>query len=138
MVGHSMTRAPRSSSRLRRSADCEAARVITIVLPVSAMLGDLGKNLSCSHGKQSLTKLESQLNRPFRRSAGFISDDALSIEACDQSFDRELLSLKDRFSSNGNLAAASQRTQESPLGRHSRSSWNMVQDLNQRSRGSVT
>src|SRR4030095_2112571 len=138
MVGHSITRAPRSSSRWRNSAECEAARVMTIVLPVRAILGDLGKNLSRSHGKQSLTKLKSQFNRMLRRAAGFVGDDALSIETCDQSFDRELLSLKDRFSSDGNLAAAPQRSQESALGCHSCPCRNMVQDLNHRTCGRVT
>src|SRR5262245_59917933 len=137
MVGHSITRAPMSSSRLRKSADWEAARVMTIVLPVSAILGDLGKNLSRSLGKQSLTKLKPQFNRMLRGPAGFVGDDALSIETCDQSFDREPLSLKVRFSSNGNLAAAAQHSQESPLGSDSCSCRNMVQDLKYRTCGFV-
>src|SRR5215831_16700240 len=138
MVGHSITRASRSSSRLRNSADWEAARVMTIVLPVSAILGDLGKNLSRSHGKQSLTKLKSQFNRMLCRPAGFVRDDALSIETCDQSFDREPLPLKDRFSSNGNLATAPQRSQESSLGCDSCPCRNVVYDLNHRTCGCVT
>src|SRR5262245_2327315 len=37
IVGHSITRAPMPSSRVRNSADWEAARVIKMVLPVSCM-----------------------------------------------------------------------------------------------------
>ena len=49
MVGHSITRAPRFSKRVRKSADCEAARVMRMVLPVSSMLDDFGKDFSGSH-----------------------------------------------------------------------------------------
>src|SRR5262245_4679873 len=101
-----MTRAPRSSRRFRRSAACVAARVITIVLPVSAILGDLGENFSGSHRKKFLTEVESQLGGVVNRTAHFFSDHACAIKTGNEASDDELRSFYTGLSRDGNLAAA--------------------------------
>src|SRR5262245_7658818 len=109
MVGHSMTRAPRSSSWLRSWADCAAARVMTIVLPVSAILRDLGQNLSGALGKQRFAKLETQFVRKVCCAADFVGDHARSIETRDQTSQRQPLSIDPGFARNRNLATSSER-----------------------------
>src|SRR6185369_13820464 len=101
-----MTRAPRSSSRFRRSADWEAARVMTIVLPVSAILGDLGEDFSGSHREKFCSEIEAQLVGIVNRATYFFSNHACAIKACNEAFDRDLASFNSRFSRDRNLAAA--------------------------------
>src|SRR2546430_12027450 len=101
-----MTRAPRSSRRDRRSEDCEAARVIRTVLPVSAILGDLGKDFSRSQRKKLLTELEADFVRLFETSARLIGDDTGAVEACDESFDQKTISFESCLSGNRYLTAA--------------------------------
>src|SRR5215831_13427238 len=129
MVGHSMTRAPRSSRAERNSEDCAAARVMTTVLPLSAILGDLGKNVSSAHRQQLLTKLQPELNRSRVRAREFVGNDSTAIEARDQPFDRKPVSVKCCFACNRHLAAAAQSAKQAPLGRDGRSGGLVVQDV---------
>src|SRR6266571_5018444 len=129
MVGHSMTRAPRSSNRERRSADCEAARVIRMVLPVSAILGNLGKNLSRSHGEQFLPQPESQLGRAVGGTGQFGGDHARSIETRDQSVDGQPVLIELGSPGNGNLTTSAERAQEPALRRDGRTGGPVVQPL---------
>src|SRR4029453_1052308 len=93
MVGHSITRAPRSSNRFLRSADWVAARVTTIVLPLSAIFGDLSENFSGSHPKHLFTQRETQFVRALHWTTHFVSNQARSIETGNEPFDSQLLSL---------------------------------------------
>src|SRR5262245_43412855 len=132
-----MTRAPNSSSRPRRTADCDAARVITIVLPLSAMLGDFGKNFSGSLGKEFLPQLEAQFIRTVKRTAKLIGDDTRSVKTRDQAFDDEPVSFESCSSRNWNLATTSQSAQESAFGRHCSSRRMVIQGLKCGSRALV-
>src|SRR6516162_2424727 len=89
IVGHSTTRAPSSSSPARNSADCEAVRVMTTVLPLSGILGDLGKDFSGSHRKKLLTEFNAERGGIAGWARNFIANDASSIEAGDQALDHE-------------------------------------------------
>src|SRR5437762_9740080 len=101
-----MTRALRFSKRVRRSADCDAARVMRIVLPFSSMLDDFGKDFSGSFCEHALTEFDSELFRALRVAGQLIRDDALTVETGDETFDREFICGKRRTSCNGNLAAS--------------------------------
>src|SRR5215831_19363768 len=120
MVGHSITRAPRSSRLARNSEDCEAARVMTTVLPLSAIPGDLGKNVSSAHREQLLTKLQPELDRSRVRARQFVRNDSTAIEARDQPFDRKPVSVKCCFACNRHLATAAQSAEQAPLRRDRR------------------
>src|SRR5262245_8644933 len=119
MVGHSITRAPRFSRRERRSADCDAARVMRMVLPLSSAFGNFGKDFSGSHREHALAEFDSKLLSPVWLAGAFTCDDTFSVETCDQSFDRELVPRDEhRMACNRNLAASPECTQESPFGCH--------------------
>ena len=106
MVGHSMTRAPRSSNCDRNSADCRAARVMRTVLPVSSIPGDFGKDLSRSHVEQLLAKSNTQFRGVVWRSHEFFRDHASSVDAGNQAFDREPVSFNSCPPGKRNLAAS--------------------------------
>src|SRR5947209_3070699 len=120
IVGHSITRAPRSSNSDRRSADCEAARVMTMVLPVSAMFGDLGEDFSGAHREQFLTKGEPELGGVSGRAAEFVGNHARAIQTGDQSFNGQAVSIKTGSSGDGNLTAAAKSPQQPAFGHHGR------------------
>src|SRR5215831_14427834 len=129
MVGHSITRAPRSSRLERNSAAWEAARVMTTVLPLSAIQGDLGKNVSSSHREQLLTKLHTEFGRPRIRATQFVGNNPPAIETRDQSFDAEPISLKRGFARNRHLATPAQRAKETALGRDGRPGGSVIQNF---------
>src|SRR6185369_11336149 len=110
-----MTRAPRSSSRFRRSADWEAARVMTIVLPVSTILGDLGENFSGSHRKKFLSKLKAQLVGLANQASHFFSNHPRPIKAGNETFNCELASSDSGLSCDRNLTAPAKRSKKTAL-----------------------
>src|SRR4030095_13412432 len=105
-----MTRAPSFSNCARSSADCDAVRVVRMVLPVSSIPGDFGKNFSGSHGKQSLAKLESPLAGTLGGSGQFIFNNSTPIQTRDQTLDGEPNSHESSPSGDRHLAASTKGT----------------------------
>src|SRR5438094_5331547 len=137
MVGHSMTRAPRSSKRVRNSADCEAARVIRTVLPFSSILGDLRKDFPGSHGKQFFAEFQSQLESAIGEATQLMSDDALAVQARNQSFNGEVAAGQVCPSRNWDLAAAAERAQQATFRGHCDTRGGIIQHPKQIPRGLI-
>src|SRR4030095_7274286 len=131
MVGHSITRAPRFSNRFLRSADWVAARVVTIVLPLRAILGDLSENFSGSHCKHLFSQRETQFLRALHWTTHFVSNHASAIETGNETFDGQLRSLYAGFSCDWYLAASTERPQKASLSRDSRARCRVIQNLKQ-------
>src|SRR6516164_6066727 len=133
IVGHSTTRAPRASSPDRNSADCEAARVMTTVLPVSGILRDLGKDFSGSHCQEFLTEFHSERGRIVAGPGDFVLDHSRSINAGDEAFDNQPSGFQPGSSSYRNLTASTQRSQKPAFCRHGSSRRGMIEDRKQSS-----
>ena len=101
----------------RSSADCEAARVMTMVLPVSAILGDFGKNFSGSHREQLLAEFQPKLD-------GLVGFGPLSSSEMTRRPSRLAMSplIVSRscwsvaFPGNRHLAASAERSKQSAFG----------------------
>src|ERR1041384_710462 len=100
---------------------------MTIVLPGSAILRDLGENFSGAHGKKFLSELEAEFVRTISCAAHLIRDNARAIEAGDKAFDDEQLSLKPRFARNRHLAASTECAQQSAFCGHGRMRSRMIE-----------
>src|SRR5262245_30954223 len=110
---------------------------MTIVLPFSTALTDLGKNFSGTHDKQLPAEFETKFVCPIRRSAEFFDDGAVTIKAGNEALDRESITLKVRLAGDRNLAASTEGTKETAFGRHGRTRRTVIQDLNSVSRRGI-
>src|SRR5262245_910754 len=102
---------------------------MTMVLPVSAMCGNLRKNLGGSHRKQFASELEACLGGGIRGAGDFIGKDARSVETGDQSFDRDTIAAQSGLSRNRYLATSTKRSKQSALGRYGNASRRMIEDV---------
>src|SRR5215813_4804416 len=111
---------------------------MTTVLPLSAILGNLGENFSGSHCKHLLAQRETQLVRALDWTTHFVSNQTRSIETGNEAFDGQLLSLYFGLSCHRYLAAPPQRPQKAPLSGDRSARCGVIENLKQESCRGVT